>query len=173
MGGSVNLDSSNGASGLQVLPPLQKVATRIDHDARNKTWVAAPIGGENLEQFVAERIEKARSSPDEYLKFRKELELQLFSRFGGIFKGADKNNAARESITRLMATRLGERTDLLDSIVPDFAPNCRRLTPGPGYLEALTADNVEYVTTSIEKFTRTGIQTTDGKFCRDVIFTQS
>ncbi|KAF1847901.1 FAD/NAD(P)-binding domain-containing protein [Cucurbitaria berberidis CBS 394.84] len=152
----------NGASGLQVLPPLQKVAARVDHYARNKTWVAAPIGGENLEQFVTDRIEKARSSPEEYLKFRKELEAELFSRFGGIFKGGEKNNTARETITKLMSTRLGDRPDLLNAIIPDFAPNCRRLTPGPGYLEALTADNVDYVTVQIEKFTRTGIQTTDG-----------
>jgi cation diffusion facilitator CzcD-associated flavoprotein CzcO len=154
---------SNGASGLQVLPPLQKVAARIDHYARNKTWVAAPIGGEHLEQFVADRIEQAKSSPEEYLKFRKELEGELFSRFGGIFRGGDKNNAARETITNLMSTRLGNRTDLLNKIIPDFAPNCRRLTPGPGYLEALAADNVDYVTTPIAKFTRTGIQTKDGK----------
>ncbi|KAH7120751.1 hypothetical protein B0J11DRAFT_589497 [Dendryphion nanum] len=152
----------NGASGLQVLPPLQKVADRIHHYARNKTWVAAPIGGETLEQWVAERIEKARQSPIEYHKFRKELEAQLFSRFGGIFKGGDKSETARESITKLMATRLGDRDDLLKEILPDFAPNCRRLTPGPGYLEALTADNVNYISTPIERFTKTGIQTTDG-----------
>ncbi|KAJ4295458.1 hypothetical protein N0V90_007470 [Kalmusia sp. IMI 367209] len=122
----------NGASGLQVVPQLQKVAARVDHYARNKTWVAAPIGGENLAQFVAENIEKARSSPEEYLKFRKQLEVQLYSRFGGIFKDGEKNKDAKEAITKLMKDRLGDRIDLLDSILPDFAPNCRRLTPGPG-----------------------------------------
>lgn len=159
--------SRNGASGLQVLPPLQKVAARVDHYARNKTWVAAPIGGEGLEQFVTDRIEEARSSPENYLKFRKELESELFSRFGGIFKGGEKSNAARETITKLMSTRLGDRKDLLDAIVPEFAPNCRRLTPGPGYLEALTTDNVNYITDPIGKFTKTGIQTKDGMFQTD------
>ena len=124
--------------------------------------MAAPIGGENLEQWVAERIDNARESPKNYHKFRKDLEAQLFSRFGGIFKGADKSEAARESITKLMTTRLGDRDDLLKKILPDFAPNCRRLTPGPGYLEALAADNVDYISTPIERFTKTGIQTTDG-----------
>ncbi|KAL5406667.1 hypothetical protein PMIN06_005567 [Paraphaeosphaeria minitans] len=153
----------NGASGLQVVPQLQKVAARVDHYARNKTWVAAPIGGENLARFVADHIDKARTSPEEYLKFRKELEVQLFSRFGGIFKDGEKSKDAKIAITKLMKDRLGDRTDLLDSILPDFTPNCRRLTPGPGYLEALTADNVDYVTAPIERFTRTGIQTVDGK----------
>jgi hypothetical protein len=27
-------------------------------------------------------------------------------------------------------------------VIPDFAVGCRRLTPGPGYLEALCEDNV-------------------------------
>ncbi|KAH7094290.1 hypothetical protein FB567DRAFT_509914 [Paraphoma chrysanthemicola] len=152
----------NGASGLQVLPPLQKVAARIDHYARSKTYVAAPVGGEHLEQFVADRLEQAKTSPEEYIRFRKDLEAELFSRFGGIFKGGEKNNVARETITKLMSSRLGDRTDLLEQILPDFAPNCRRLTPGPGYLEALAAENVDYVTQPIAKFTKTGIQTEDG-----------
>jgi len=62
-----------------------------------------------------------------------------------------------------MAKRLAKRPELLDSIVPDFAPNCRRLTPGPGYLEALTEENVDFVSTPIKRFTSHGIETTDGK----------
>ena len=152
----------NGASGIQVLPQLQKVAARIDHYVRNKTWVASPIGGEDLAQMVADRIDQARSSPEEYLKFRKALEARLFSRFGGIFKGGGKSTAARKNITEQMTARLKGDSRLAENFVPDFSPNCRRLTPGPGYLEALTAENVTYVTTPIEKFTASGIVTTDG-----------
>lgn len=43
--------------------------------------------------------------------------------------------------------------------VPNFPPHCRRLTPGPGYLEALTKPNVTYITTPISHFTPTGIVT--------------
>jgi cation diffusion facilitator CzcD-associated flavoprotein CzcO len=153
----------NGASGIQVTPQLQKVASHVDHYARNKTWVAASFGGEGHAQFVADNIDKARESPENYVKFRKELESSLFSRFGGIFKDTAKNRAARETITELMTSRLAGRQDLAEAIIPDFAPNCRRLTPGPGYLEALAQDNVSYITTPIEKFTATGIVTTDGK----------
>jgi cation diffusion facilitator CzcD-associated flavoprotein CzcO len=152
----------NGASGIQVLPQLQKVATRIDHYARNRTWVAAPIGGETLEDYVAEGIEKARLSPENYLEFRKGLEGKLFSRFGGIFKGSDKNATTRTNIEKLMAARLAAKPELVNRIIPDFSPSCRRLTPGPGYLEALTADNVAYVTDRIAEFTETGIRTVDG-----------
>ncbi|SPO01827.1 related to monooxigenase [Cephalotrichum gorgonifer] len=157
----------NGASGIQITPQLQKVAAHLDHYARNKTWVAAPIGGEDLAEFVAANIDEARRSPEDYLNFRKALEARLFSRFGGLFKEKAANIASREHITKLMSTRLGGREDLIDAIIPDFPPSCRRLTPGPGYLEALTAENVSYITTPIERFTETGIVTTDGTH-RDV-----
>ncbi|KAK2769601.1 flavin-binding monooxygenase [Colletotrichum kahawae] len=152
----------NGASGLQVLPQLQKVASRIDHYARNKTWVAAPIGGEDLADFVADNIEDARTNPEKYLRFRKSLEAKLFSRFGGIFKDGPQNAAAEESIRKLMKARLSGSDELAEEIIPNFSVGCRRLTPGPGYLEALTADNVTYIRDQIAEFTETGIRTLDG-----------
>lgn len=39
----------------------------------------------------------------------------------------------------------------------------RRLTPGHGYLEALTKDNTELVTERIEEMTPDGIRTADGR----------
>ncbi|KAF7189315.1 FAD-binding monooxygenase moxY [Pseudocercospora fuligena] len=152
----------NGASGLQVLPPIQKADAHVDHYARNPTYVAAPIGGEELAESVADHIEEVKKSPELYLKFRKELESKLFSRFGGIFKEGDANRAAKQTIHKLMSKRLGEREDLMKAIIPAFHPNCRRLTPGPGYLEAFTADNVDYITTPIDRFTKTGIVDKNG-----------
>ena len=47
-------------------------------------------------------------------------------------------------------------------MVPDFPPHCRRLTPGPGYLEALSKPNLSFIQTPIKEFTENGIITTDG-----------
>jgi len=60
-----------------------------------------------------------------------------------------------------MQTRLENKPELLDQIIPEFSPNCRRLTPGPGYLEALTQDNVSLISTRIKRFTEDGIVTED------------
>lgn len=47
-----------------------------------------------------------------------------------------------------------------------------RVTPGHGYLEALTASNVDVVTSGIEKITKNGIITRDGELVEvDVIIT--
>jgi cation diffusion facilitator CzcD-associated flavoprotein CzcO len=70
-------------------------------------------------------------------------------------------NAARD-FKELMRKRLVEKPELLDQIVPDFPPHCRRLTPGPGYLEAITKPNVSFIQTPISHFTEDGIVTQDG-----------
>ncbi|KAF8859966.1 FAD/NAD(P)-binding domain-containing protein [Acephala macrosclerotiorum] len=152
----------NGASGLQVLPELQKVVSHLDHYARNKTWVSGSFGGEDNNGLIAkERPDEARD-PEKFHEYRKALEGKFFKRFGGLIKDGEKNAALRKTFERLMTDRLGDRTDLLESIVPDFSPSCRRLTPGPGYVEALTKENVSYISTQIERFTKTGIRTVDG-----------
>lgn len=61
-----------------------------------------------------------------------------------------------------MRKRLAKKPELLDETLPDFPPLCRRPTPGVGYLEALTEDNVDFIRTGIERFTATSIITTDG-----------
>lgn len=125
--------------------------------------MAAPIGGEDLADFVADNIEDARLSPEKYLRFRKALEAKLFSRFGSIFKDGPQNAAAEESIRKLMKARLSGSDELAEEIIPEFSVGCRRLTPGPGYLEALTADNVRYIRDHIAELTETGIRTVDGR----------
>ncbi|KAL3425486.1 hypothetical protein PVAG01_02277 [Phlyctema vagabunda] len=152
----------NGASGLQILPPLQKVVSHLDHYARNPTWIAGSFGGEDSDGLISKERPLQANDPAKYHAYRKDLEGRFFKRFGGIIKDGQKNTALRETFEKLMAERLGDRADLLDNLVPDFSPSCRRLTPGPGYLEALTQDNVSYISTQIERFTKSGIQTVDG-----------
>jgi hypothetical protein len=62
-----------------------------------------------------------------------------------------------------MSTILRNRPDLIKALVPNFAVGCRRLTPAPGFLEALLEPNVETVLDSIERFSEDGIVTADGR----------
>ncbi|OJJ00880.1 hypothetical protein ASPVEDRAFT_127510 [Aspergillus versicolor CBS 583.65] len=157
----------NGASGLQILPELQKVANRVDHYTRNPTWVAGTLGGEKLSRTVpiaSDLKDSWENDSAAYHSYRKELETQSWTRFGLVQKGSERNRAAREEFEKLMAIRLGDKKDeLLSLVVPDFPPTCRRLTPGPGYLEAVAQQNVEYIRTPIETLTEKGIKTVDGK----------
>jgi hypothetical protein len=50
-----------------------------------------------------------------------------------------------------MQEKLAKKPHILKSLLPSFSVGCRRLTPGPGYLEALTQDNVDFIDTPISK----------------------
>ena len=80
-----------------------------------------------------------------------------------MFRGSKENSTMRQDFIQIMVKCLQKKPELLEHMVPDFSPYCRRLTPGPGYLEALCEENVEYIRDSIDKFTTHGIQTADGK----------
>jgi hypothetical protein len=116
----------NGASGLQILPELQKVAAHVDHYTRNPTWVAGTLGGETLSREVpiSEELKMIWANDSvEYLKYRKGLESQAWTRFAIVHNGGKTNAAAREEFTKFMKTRLGEKKDsLLPLVLPEFSP---------------------------------------------------
>ena len=69
---------------------------------------------------------------------------------------------AREDFTKMMRSRLSKKPQIADALIPSFPPLCKRLTPGPGYLESLTQDNVTVIHNSISRITPKGIITSDG-----------
>lgn len=158
----------NGASGLQVLPSIQPIASHVDHYARNPTWVADSFSGGNggvrrLEpNLFSEAQLESFKDPKKYLEYRTQVERGFFQRFGAIFKDTSENKELKDKWTELMLKRIADKPELADQILPDFPPNCRRPTPGPGYLEALTKENVSYIRRHIKLFTEDGIVDEDG-----------
>lgn len=63
-----------------------------------------------------------------------------------------------------MREKLKTKPEVYASMVPEYPPGCRRLTPGPGYLESLVEDNVEFVGHGIAKVDAHGLWDTDGKY---------
>ena len=61
-----------------------------------------------------------------------------------------------------MRRRLSRKPELFEELVPSFPPVCRRLTPGPGYLEALTDEKIDIITGEIVRVDADGIITADG-----------
>ncbi|KAJ0337107.1 hypothetical protein COL922a_007150 [Colletotrichum nupharicola] len=156
----------NGASGIQLTSNLHKVVSRLDHYARNKTWITASFAGDetSIEPIpIPEDLRaKFREDPEAYLAYRKDMESKYFRHFTGWLKGSADNEEAREKFRTFMKDRLAKKPELIDALIPDFSPHCRRLTPGPGYLEAITAEKTNYIQTPIRRFTETGIETEDG-----------
>ncbi|KAK2761440.1 4-hydroxyacetophenone monooxygenase [Colletotrichum kahawae] len=156
----------NGASGIQLTSNLHKVVSRLDHYARNKTWITASFAGDetSIEPIpIPEDLRaKFREDPEAYLAYRKDMESKYFRHFTGLLKGSADNEEARDKFRTFMNDRLAKKPELIDALIPDFSPHCRRLTPGPGYLEAITAEKTNYIQIPIRRFTETGIETEDG-----------
>lgn len=62
-----------------------------------------------------------------------------------------------------MKQALRSRPEILQTLLPSFPPGCRRLVPGPGYLDAVVRDNVEWLPQAIDCVKENGIVTKDGQ----------
>ncbi|GES63084.1 flavin-binding monooxygenase [Aspergillus terreus] len=162
----------NGSSGIQIVPGMLPKVTHIDHYIRGRTWLSPTFAREHIDKrgaelenfsFTPEEIENFKKDHQAYQKFRKEIELELQSVHGATLIGTPEQIGTRDVFLQNMKRRLSRKPELLDELTPSFPPICRRLTPGPGYLEALTDDKVDVITSEIVKVDAEGILTADGK----------
>lgn len=56
-----------------------------------------------------------------------------------------------------MTEQLGDDPVLTKKLIPGFDLGCRRMTPGSGYLQSLTRENVQVVPEGVVKFTKNGL----------------
>lgn len=68
-----------------------------------------------------------------------------------------------------MRERLNHDPYLCEKLIPSYELGCRRVSPGEGYLEALTKPNVYPVFEGVKRITKTGIDTESGHVDLDVI----
>lgn len=109
----------NGASGIQILPELQRVCEHVDHYARSRTWIAGSLGGLDRQveamTFTPEEL-KEFEDPEKYTAYRKKLENTYWDKFEAQIRESDssRNNIAR--FKELMAARLKDKPELLEKI---------------------------------------------------------
>lgn len=163
----------SGSSAIQIIPALQKMSgTKLSCFIRGRTWISPTISqgvwdkiempkgeGFTISEAMRERI---RTDPEYWHKLRIAIEEDLESKHGYYFKGHPVAIAGQEAFKEHMKERLNGRDDIYNAIIPSFAPGCRRLTPGPGFLEALTKENVDFLTSPIASIDKTGVHLEDG-----------
>ncbi|RTE71760.1 hypothetical protein BHE90_013841 [Fusarium euwallaceae] len=175
----------NGSSGIQVIPEVQKTAKKVIAFMRSPTWVFPSIAedllkeeNEEASQEIMERSreqaqhfyteeEKAtfRNDPDEFLAYRKRIEASMNDNYPMFLKDDPAVEKAREFLTEKMHRRIGpEHEDLKKILIPSWTPGCRRVTPGPGYLEALTKPNVRTVIRGVDRCGKDGLVDDAGEF---------
>ncbi|CAJ2513112.1 Uu.00g012310.m01.CDS01 [Anthostomella pinea] len=159
----------NGASGIQLVANLSPVVAHLDHYARSRTWVAASFAGDATstipKPFPPDLLDSFRKDPRAYTRWRKGVEDKYWRGAESWLRDSERNESDRAGFVEYMRSHLviARKPELLKELVPDFSPHCRRLTPGPGYLEAITKANCDYVQMGIRRFTKNGIETVDGR----------
>ncbi|MBM4603461.1 NAD(P)-binding protein [Rhodococcus hoagii] len=73
-----------------------------------------------------------------------------------------RNDAMREMLVGYIRDQVNDREDLIEKLVPDYPPMTRRPVVDNQWYASLTRDNVELVTTPIERLTPFAVQTSDG-----------
>ncbi|KZT66595.1 FAD/NAD(P)-binding domain-containing protein [Daedalea quercina L-15889] len=162
-----------GSSAIQIVPALQPRVQKIVNFVRGRTWISTPFSGAKMaelmerdpeaENYVFTEADKERFKDTTYYKqFRHELESDLNSVHPSTIKDSSAQRAGRAAFHAHMIKKLVKKPWIADFLIPEFGVACRRLTAGPGYLEALCADNVDFQPTHINRITSTGIELVDG-----------
>lgn len=170
-----------GSSAIQIIPKVQRTAKQLVTFMRSVTWISPPIAEDMLKgtsadagstdtddrpqhQYTDEEIRRFNENPEEFLTYRKELESRFNTMFDVFITGSEVSMQAQKSMREEMLRRIGPgNEDLKQHLIPTWPPGCRRMTPGEGYLEALTKDNVTRVYDEINKITPQGLEDVTGK----------
>ncbi|KAM0367794.1 hypothetical protein ACHAPY_011639 [Fusarium culmorum] len=151
----------NGSSGIQILPKMQEKADHVTTFIREATWISATPGME-YRKYTDEEREEFVLHPDKLTELRKASEKAIGEIFPVVFDGSAAQKQLEGFIKDRMIEKLNNK-DLERLLIPDFAFDCRRITPGTAYLESLTKPNVTTIYGEIKEITETGCVTADGK----------
>ncbi|KJA28573.1 hypothetical protein HYPSUDRAFT_34011 [Hypholoma sublateritium FD-334 SS-4] len=165
-----------GSSAIQIVTALQPKVKHLSNYVRGQTWISSlfvqeqmlKLGGsasadmDRNYKFTEKTIESFKD-PVFYQKVRTDIEIDLNLAHPATLVGNPAAGFARDEFKQSMLERLTKKPWIAEHLVPEFGVACRRLTPGPGYLEALCEDNVSFIPALIQRVTPTGIETVDGK----------
>ncbi|KAJ3553811.1 hypothetical protein NM688_g3421 [Phlebia brevispora] len=163
-----------GSAALQIVAALQDKVGRLSQYARGRTWVATEFARDALASLLSRDFdkdgnytftaeEKARlSDPVESSKFRKGLDHQLNGLHAINMRDSEQQKEAQRLFKAQMTDALKSKPEIAEKLIPEFSVSCRRITPAPGYLNALCRDHVDFITTPIKRITEQGIETADG-----------
>ncbi|KAF9486402.1 FAD/NAD-binding domain-containing protein [Pholiota conissans] len=163
-----------GSSAIQIVAALQPKVKHLVNYVRGKTWISSifvkdqliRLGGSETSdnyQFTGKDKETFKD-PKFYEEIRRNIESDLNMAHPATLLSTPIAELARSEFKESMQKRLAKKPWIAEHLIPDFGVACRRLTPGPGYLEVLCEDNVSFVPALIKRVTPTGIETVDGKF---------
>ncbi|KAI3559758.1 cyclohexanone 1,2-monooxygenase [Colletotrichum abscissum] len=162
----------NGSSGIQIVPQMAKLpGTDVLNLIRGPAWVyyrAPPskhLGRDDPDpnpRYTDEERKKFHD-PEYHLEHRKGIISRTNKSFYIFMKGENNKEGMRLAAAQ-MAEKLGHDPELCEKLIPKWELGCRRITPGPGYLESFLRPNCNITNSAITSVSKNGVHTADGKF---------
>ena len=170
----------NGSTGVQMLSPIAAQADQVFVFQRTPQWISPrPKYGKPVEPEIRWLLD---NFPGYWNWSRYMATAVLFDTHGLLLVDDEwkaqggqvnpMNDKLRGDLVEYIKAQTQGRQDLIDRLIPDYAPFSRRAIIDNGWYQALVRDNVELVTDPIARLTPTGIETADGSLREvDVIVT--
>ena len=148
-----------GASAIQLIPEVAKLAGRLTVYQRTPNWVV------DKEDRPYSRIEKwiAKRMPWIANLYRFGLWCQGEFLIYPVIKGAPIRSALMRAKSRWDMKKFITDETLQKILTPDFPIGAKRILFSDTYFEAIARDNVELITDDIGNIDETGIRTADGQ----------
>ncbi|GAB2467026.1 MULTISPECIES: flavin-containing monooxygenase [Streptomyces] len=161
----------NGSTGVQLLSKVAEKAESVTVYQRTPQWISprahygAPIAGEL--QWLIQHMPYYWNW-NKYAAGLGTIDLRnvLMPDEEWIANGgavSERNDMLRELLVGYISHQVDGRQDLIDRLVPDYPPMTRRPVVDNHWYASLTRNNVELVTTPIDRMTGTAIVTADGR----------
>ncbi|ETN43153.1 uncharacterized protein HMPREF1541_02311 [Cyphellophora europaea CBS 101466] len=161
----------NGSSAIQILPQMAQLpGTQVTSFQRTPTWIvsrhtpAKLVGSDDpsLNPVYREEDKQKFTDPEELKNYRKTIIGNVNRGFRIFVKDSKPQQEIKEFATKQMSDKLNNDPELCKQLIPDWPVGCRRVTPGAGYLESFTRDNVKLTMSHIDRVDGKGIWTKDG-----------
>ena len=147
----------NGSSGVQMMAPLSRLASRLTLFQRTAQWIM-PMGNP---RYSADQLRWTRRIP--LLAWLKRLYYQrMFETFSiAVVEPGRRREAIAAGCRKSLASV--EDPELRRKLTPDYEPMCKRLILSGDFYSTLGKEHVDLVTEGIDHVEARGVVTKDGK----------
>nr|BAK01240.1 predicted protein [Hordeum vulgare subsp. vulgare] len=161
----------NGSSGIQIVPQMTKLpGTTVKNFIRGPAWVYYRVppskhlgrDTDDLNPAYTEEEKGRYKDPEQHKAYRKGIIARTNKAFRLFIKGG-QNDTVMKLAAEQMAEKLNHDPILCQQLIPKWELGCRRVTPGPGYLESFLKPNCSLTSSPITKITEHGVVTADGE----------
>ncbi|WP_349535971.1 flavin-containing monooxygenase [Rhodococcus rhodochrous] len=161
----------NGSTGVQLLSKIAEKAESVTVYQRTPQWISPRT---NYGVPISDELQWLIQAMPFYWNWNKyvaglatiDLRNVLMPDEEWIANGGQvskRNDMLREILVGYISAQVDGRQDLIDKLIPDYPPMTRRPVVDNNWYASLTRNNVELVTTPIERMTDTAIVTADGE----------